>query len=125
VKHANDFRMELDQRAISKGCTRLIGASFGREIGTYQGYSFRNGNTLHYMISNSAVRLQLRPQPHLAAIFALKEHAIQPNISASEFEGRLTQNLQFTWDSKRNLWVLQSESNRAMVRMLVKTPVAP
>jgi hypothetical protein len=49
---SDDFRRELDQGAISRGCTRLPGTSFGSEIGTYQEYSFSNGRTLQFIASD-------------------------------------------------------------------------
>lgn len=58
---SDDFRKELDQRAISRGCTRLMGTSFGQEIGTYQGYSFTNGRALDFIANDKSQLGKERP----------------------------------------------------------------
>lgn len=58
---SDDFRRELDQRAISRGCTRLPGAAFGSDVGVYQGYSFTNGRKLDFIANDRSIRVQLRP----------------------------------------------------------------
>ena len=107
---SNDFREELDQRAIGCGCKRLSGAAWGSESGTTQGYSFTNGYTLQYIANDSLIKVQLRPQPSQGALAAGIQHAINPSIASSTYEERMITDLVFKWDSTQHLWELQSES---------------
>jgi hypothetical protein len=87
-----------------------MGSSFGPESGVYQGYSFTNGRKLDFIANDRSIRVQLRPQPHLAPLAAMAQHVIYPHVPASVHEEKMTQELIFNWDSRRRLWVLQSET---------------
>ena len=106
---SNDFREELDQRAIGCSCNRLPGAALEPEIGTTQGYSFTNGYTLQYIANDSLIKVQLRPQPW-GALAAGVQPTINFSIAPSTYEERMITDLVFKWDSTQHLWELQSES---------------
>lgn len=110
---SNDFRKELDKKAISRGCTRLPGASFGSELGTSQGYSFINGRILNFIANDKYIEVHLQPQPPKARSDAMTQQAINSNIPSTIYNECITQVLLFNWENSSRLWVLQSPQSQS------------
>lgn len=103
-----EFRRELDQRAVSKGASRIPGFAYGNIAG--QGYCF-GGKVLQYIVNGSELIMRLTPDAPQGALLGAIKHALDPSSSALEHEANMLQEIKLNWNEELSAWLLQKSSD--------------
>jgi hypothetical protein len=111
VQSADEFRKELDTRAVSRGCTRLLGSSYGSLV--WQGYTF-GGKQLEFVRDEYQLTLRVSLNGPQSALTAAIMHAIEPGRSREQHERTLREDVQLRWIPEKRLWILESGQGKLL-----------
>lgn len=107
-----DFRRELDQRAISKGATRTPGFAHANMVS--QGYTF-GGKVLQYLVQGESLILRVTPDAPQGALLGAVQFALDPSRSARDHEAAMMQEIKLDWNLEFSAWLLQKGSDGGLL----------
>jgi hypothetical protein len=107
-----NFRKELDQRAISKGCTRTPGLAYGSLVS--QSYVFHS-KSIGYLLEDEHLTLRVTPQPPQTALIAAAQYAINPNRSVASYESDMYEEVKLDWNMEFSAWILHKGSDGSLL----------
>jgi len=107
-----DFRRELDQRAVSRDATRIQGFSYRDMAG--HGYCFK-GKVLQYIVDGDLLIMRVSPDAPQGAVLGIVQHALDPSMSASQHEAKMLQEIRLQWNQEFSAWLLQKGSDGSVL----------